>query len=396
MNPQAALAALLLVAAPMTTLATPSDDATVDHPDHDRNEPVQTLDAEDEADSQDLTREDLLENRISYDVPSDTWKAYRLILTDQIWNLEDWGSDGGHAELTLFVALDPGPAATPYLQLSFYHEQGGAPATLPFAAPDGEPTVETVELSVDCSANCPESPGGELSFVTGAMDGASSVHLGIPDGELPGDDEEALEQIEQRPVLDEATQHAGEAGVAGTYAHFVGLEGEILSVEAGVIEVEEDHVAQAGPAEALRELAIDVDETVEPRGNGQILAGLAESAGVQEWSLAAQMGERSVDRVGASAETPEDSVGEPPVAYLATSPDGERALLDLDQTFVGVHGPGLTHMATWGWTSANLTEMYGWPQQDFAAASGISLELTDDQVCAEAGLDACLSVPQPR
>lgn len=389
MNAKAALVAVALVAAPLTMFAASSvDDAVDDAASPDAENGARDAD---KGTVPDLTRERLQEHRISYEVPADGWTAYRLNLTEDLWDTDDWSADGGRAELTLVVALEPDPEATPYLQLGIYREGQPRSMVIPLAFPRGEPLTETLEMQIECSSGCPATPGGQLAFVTGAMDGAASMHLGIPQ-DAQGADAATLDAIEARPALDRGPLPKGDAGMAGTFLRGTGPAGETREMETGRIHVEEDHEVQEDPLEAVRELSIEVDETIEPRGTAQMVAALSDRAGVQSWSLEAQLGEHAVDGMGAQAANPVRGVGDPPVAYLSTQPDADRAFLSLDQTFTGVRGEGTTHIVTWGWTSANLTELFGWPHEDVAVASGISTP-EDPTLCAQAGLEACLSLP---
>lgn len=398
------LFALALLAAPATSLAQPVPDEPLDLLDPPEREeaprPEENSSSEEPSSPPEgPSREELETSRVTYEAAAGGWSAYRLPLSG-LWNTEEWDEDGGSANLTLFLAFDPDEGATPALQLHLFSSGQDDVVTVPVTMPGGEPTVERLEIEVECSSDCGEQPGGQLAFVSASMDAPSRTHLGIPQ-DLPEDPEEALAAIEDRPRLDEHPDGTGEGAAAGLYAY----GGDELAgggaMEVGRIDASMDRTLQLGPAQVDRRVEVTVDEPIAGGGSAQVLAGLAEHAGAHTWSIGAHVPDRTVNGSGATVATPptldapvstQHQVGLTPGVYVDRQPEEGSVRLDVDQRFTGAEGAGTLHLATWAWTGADVTELYGWPQQDSAAVGGVDLDHAGE-LCRGGSLSVCVSLP---
>lgn len=399
------LLALALLAATATSLAQPIPDDPLDLLDPPEREEAPRAESrsseEPSLPPEGPSREELETSRVTYDAAAGGWSAYRLPLSG-LWNTDGWDEQGGSANLTLFLAFDPDEGATPALQLSLYSSGQDDVVTVPFTMPAGEPTVETLEIQVGCSSDCGEQPGGQLAFVAASMDAPTRVHLGIPQ-DLPEDPEEALAAIEDRPRLDEHPDASGEGAAAGMYAYGVDELADAGAVEVGRIDASMDRTLQLGPAQVDRHVEVTVDEPIAGDGSAQVLVGLVEHAGAHAWSIGAHVPDRTVNGSGMTVATPptldgpvttQRQEGLMPGAYVDLEPEEGPVRLDVDQRFTGAEGPGTVHLASWAWTGADVTELYGWPREDSATVGGIDLSL-DGELCRGGPLSVCVSLPVP-
>jgi hypothetical protein len=395
----ALVAGLLLLVAGAQPLTGVAADPPPDDGDRD---PVEQPDGEDRGPSADLSRAQLEDGRVTWTADPPGWGSHDFVVDEDVWNIDYWGPDGGQANLTLAVATDPDEGAHPYLQIGVWVQGADSHAILGFGLPGG-PLVQTIDLEASCQQNCGEHPPTfELAVLTGARGAGTDVHVGIPAEPLPDDDERALERLAGRPDLGVAPAHRGDAGVAGTYVRVL-EDGTRREQVNGAIAVDEEVPASAAGVEADRRLDVDVDRSVPAGGQASLLGGLLEHAGAQAWSLHATAGSHELHRVGATPSAPPPTPARgpvaPPAAAVMAHPGAAEVELDLEQRFTGAQGTTTVHLVSWSWASATFEDLYGWPFEPVAAATGLSTDLpagpasAKASVCGAALAGACAPVP---
>lgn len=414
-----AVAALALLAASMGSLAVSAYQGALGP--HGDSDPAREIEAEATAvrssSSNDVSQEKLESGRLSTTADADRWAAQRLVLTEAMWDSQHWAPDGGEAWFEIAIAADPRAGATPTLKIASFQPEAPFALQAPVTLPGGQPSVETLNVSVQCPGDCGEAPPElELAFIQGSMGASTTYHLAIPTEPLPEDPPAALDRIEDRERLDVAPDATGDGVASGTYALRVDEDGTLQQVERGHIEVDTDRSPLLEPERVDRHLDVDVDAAAEG-GSAQLIAYLNEHAGVQDWSIQAQVGPAQTNGWGVSAHRPQaesqaspvgvrDTVGYPPAAIVDARPGDGLVSLDLDAQFSGLVGAETEHLATWGWASANLTKLYGWPHQALAenaggpsqSVDGIHLKSTAEgpAVCSDRIAETCLTIPLAR
>lgn len=334
---------------------------------------------------EDLTHEDLSDGRITWHAQASGWQSLRLNLTPDLWNTSAWDGENRTATFELAVAIDPDPSSSPYLALGILSDPEAPTAVqLPLALPGDRPTVEPLTVTAECNQDCdPDPPRAELAFLLGDMATTSTIHLAVPDGELPEDPEEAVAQLDAREPLDVEPDHAGLDGAAGSYLLRVTSDGVQEEIQTGQIQVHaEDLGGPAGPPVG-RQVTIQAEDSLSRAGTGGVVAGATADVALKAWDWQVHLSPESMHPVGAVASGPaledvpeplpdDPVVGTPSSLLMQVHTEQGLARIDLQDTWVPHENGDRIRMVTWGWTTADWEEMYGWPWEELKISGGLA------------------------
>lgn len=327
---------------------------------------------EDPRDADDLSRQELLDGRITFEVADGGWGTLRFDVADLV-------DDDGNAHLAVITVPEDG--AEPYQGAGAYvvSEEGEPmPPVTMWRAPGDEPDFNVLHISVSEGF----SGSAQLMFVLGSNDGSTSYHVTLLDharvaAQADSGPSKTVEQrlvpiSPEKPEIGIGADHRGVGGAAGTAK----VEEDLRTrnrrvVEHGAIDLHLEDPTVAGVS-AERQVRATASEPMDGAGIGGVLFHAGGEAGTGSWSADVQLGGfeaseegRDIQPAGVGSTVSwlaGDLLGiDQALYYASVATDAGSADLDLQRTYTGTDR---SFQVSWGWSTADPADLYGWEWQD--------------------------------
>lgn len=325
---------------------------------------------EDTRDADDLSREELLDGRITFEVADGGWGTLRFDVADLV-------DEEGNAHLA--VASVPEEGAEPYQGAGVYvvpDDGEPLPPMTMWRAPGGEPAFDVIDIEV--SENM--SASAELMFVLGSNGGTTTYHVMLVEQlRAPARADPALSTyveervvtvITERPEIGIGADHRGVGGAAGTAKVAEDLRTRRV-VEHGAIDLHLEDPTVAGVS-VERQVRATASEPMDGSGIGGVLFHADGQAGSGTWSADVRLGGFEASEAGRDIQPARVGSAVPslaaellgidqPLYYASVATDAGSADLDLQRTYTGTDR---SFQVSWGWSTADPADLYGWQWED--------------------------------